>query len=186
MWPWDHLAIGYLAYSLLARRCGWEPPTAGAAAFVLLGSQLPDLLDKPLGWALGVLPSGVSLGHSLLFAAPSCLAVYGWRRRRGLPEEGLAFGVGYLLHLPADAFYPLVLGADDRAWLFLWPLTSGDVVAPENTTAHLVELAVEFLSVVRSARGAWIVLLEVSLLGLALALWYADGRPGLSRFRAAP
>lgn len=181
MWPWDHLAIGYVAYSLASRYGGWGAPAPGEIAFVLVGSQFPDLVDKPLGWVLDVLPSGVSMGHSLLFALPACLVVFDWRRRRGRPAEGAAFAVGYLLHLPADAFYPLALGMEARTWLFLWPLTSGDLVAPADATAHLLDLVGSFLVVVRSPRGVWILGLEVALLTLALSLWVADGAPGLPR-----
>lgn len=181
MWPWDHLALGYVATSLGARVRGSDPPTVGGVAFLVLGSQLPDLIDKPLGWVVGVFPSGVSLGHSLFFALPTCLAVLGWRRRCGRPGEGVAFAIGYLLHLPADALYPVVLGAEDRAWLFLWPVTRGDLTAPDDAAAHLLDLVADFLAVVRSPRGIWIVGLEVLLLGLTVALWVADGCPGLPR-----
>lgn len=181
MWPWDHLAIGYVAYSLSRRLDGGEPPAPGAVGFVLVGSQLPDLIDKPLGWVLAVLPSGVSLGHSLLFAGPLCLAVALWRRRRDRPEEGVAFGLAYLLHLPADAFFPLLVGAGAKPWLFLWPLTTGEVAAPTDVTAHLLGLVRRFLDAALSAGGVWLVALEVGLLCLALSLWIADGRPGLSR-----
>ena len=34
-----------------------------------IGTQLPDLIDKPLTYQFAVLPSGRSLGHSLFFAA---------------------------------------------------------------------------------------------------------------------
>jgi len=33
--------------------------------FLLFATQLPDLVDKTLGWSLDVLPSGRSLAHSL-------------------------------------------------------------------------------------------------------------------------
>ena len=49
MWPWEHLAIGYLAYSLLGRLAWRRPPTVGTAITVAFGTQFPDLVDKPLG-----------------------------------------------------------------------------------------------------------------------------------------
>ena len=49
MWPWEHLTIGYLAYSLLSRLAWRRPPTVGTAITVAFGTQFPDLVDKPLG-----------------------------------------------------------------------------------------------------------------------------------------
>ena len=49
MWTWEHLAIGYLAYSLLSQLAWRRPPTVGAAITVAFGTQFPDLVDKPLG-----------------------------------------------------------------------------------------------------------------------------------------
>lgn len=179
MWPWDHLAIGYVAYSVLARATGRGPPSVGALGFVLLGSQLPDLIDKPLGWYVGVLPSGVSLGHSLLFAAPVCLLVAAWRARRGVPDQGVAFAVAYLLHLPADAFYPALLGREAKPGSLLWPLVPAESGSPADVSAHLVDLVAQFLAVALGPGGVWVVAVEVGLVGAAVTLWVFDGRPGL-------
>ena len=63
MWPWDHLAFGYVWYTLASR--GWDgrPPSNAAAIALAVGTQFPDLVDKPLAWWLDVLPAGRSLGH---------------------------------------------------------------------------------------------------------------------------
>lgn len=178
MWPWDHLAVGYVAYSLLRRATGGSPPDRRALVAVLVGSQLPDLIDKPLGWYVGVLPSGVSLAHSLLFAVPVCVLVYGWRARRGAPDQGLAFAVGYLLHVPADAVYPAVLGSPTKLWIVLWPLTSGRHSSPSSVTDHVLDLLVQFGEVLVGPRGLAVVGIELALLATAVGLWVADGRPG--------
>lgn len=178
MWPWDHVAIAYVVYSLSVRATGGRPPDVGVVVALVVGSQVPDLVDKPLGWILDVLPSGVSLAHSLLFAVPVCLAVVAWLARRGRPDRGVAFTVGYLLHLPADAFYPLVLGAEAKSWLFLWPLTPGEHSSPTSVTSHLLELLTRFGDVVFSPRGLAIVGIELALLATALLLWSLDGCPG--------
>lgn len=57
MWPWGHVGAGYLVYTLLRRHTGERP--AGAAVLALaVGTQFPDLVDKPLGWTVGLLPGG--------------------------------------------------------------------------------------------------------------------------------
>ena len=60
MWPWGHLALGYLLHSPLARARFGRPPTDRATLLLVIGTQLPDLVDKPLAWWLGVLPAGRS------------------------------------------------------------------------------------------------------------------------------
>ena len=70
MWPWEHLAVGYIAFSVMQRVGGRQGVPALAVVALALGTQLPDLIDKLLGWGIGILPGGRSLGHSLLFALP--------------------------------------------------------------------------------------------------------------------
>ena len=65
MWPWGHLAVGYLVYSGLSRWRFGRLPGSVATLAVALGTQLPDLVDKPLAWTVNVLASGRSLAHSL-------------------------------------------------------------------------------------------------------------------------
>lgn len=69
MWPFTHLVIEYLLYTSYAHAHLRRLPSQFAAVLVLLGTQLPDLIDKPLALA-GVLSSGRALGHSLLFGLP--------------------------------------------------------------------------------------------------------------------
>lgn len=69
MWPWGHAAVGYTLYSAFSRMYYRKPPSDAAALVVLFGTQLPDFNDKPLAWTFDVLPTGRSLGHSLLTAA---------------------------------------------------------------------------------------------------------------------
>ena len=85
MFP-THLALGYLLgiYSKLP------------VAYLVLGSILPDIADRPLYW-LGLAPSTHALGHSIAVAVPACalaIAVLG----RG----GVALAIGWLGHLLAD------------------------------------------------------------------------------------
>src|SRR6056297_3615611 len=97
MWPWGHAVVGYLAYSGTTH-VGWKrPPSHAATVALLFGTQFPDLVDKPLAWSLGVLPSGRSLAHSTLTAVLLvCVLYVVFARRRAVVG---AFALGYASHL---------------------------------------------------------------------------------------
>lgn len=121
VWPWEHAVFGYVAY-LAARPRALVRADRYAILAALAGSQFPDLIDKPLAWVFGVLPSGRSLAHSLFALAVVCTAVYAFfhvRRR----EVGLGFAVGYLTHLVGDAIGPALEGSYGELGFLLWPLT---------------------------------------------------------------
>lgn len=180
MWPWEHLAVGYLAYSLWCRAVGRRGPQSDETLLLGFATQFPDLVDKPLGWSTTVLPDGTSLAHSLLVAVPLATLVLLVTRRYGRPGLGIAFALGYLLHLPADVVYPVLFGGQLNPEILLWPLIPSP---PEPTvslfgrTAELVALLLERLS---TPAGFRYVVLEVLLLVTALVAWISDGVPGLT------
>ncbi len=169
VWPLGHLAVGYLVYTFGSHRRG-EIPTKGPAVVVAVASLLPDLVDKPLAWYLGVLPTGRSLAHSLVVLVPVALAVGLLARRAGRGREGVAFAVGVVTHAAMDAL-PLLWNGDLSGAFLLWPLRSVDP-GPAGTPDP-VELLV-------TQAGQPYFLLEFVLLGLALAWWHRDGYPGLT------
>lgn len=182
MWPWEHLAIGYLVYSLLVRASVGRRPAAGGAVAVAVGTQFPDLVDKSLGWAGSVLPSGQSLAHSLLFAVPvvvfaGTVAVVVDRR-----DLGLAFGVGYLTHLPGDVVYPAMLGGDFNLSFLLWPVLAPGGSQPSAMFAHVQELFATFGALLATPQGLYYLFFELLLLAVALALWILDGSPGVPNY----
>lgn len=179
MWPWEHLAVGYVAFSLWCRVRGRDRPTAAAVAAVALGSQFPDLVDKPLGWGTTVLPSGTSLAHSLLVSVPVALAVVAAGRRLGRPNVAAAFSISYLAHLPGDVVYPVLLGDGPKLGFLLWPLVPADPMPPTAVVGRVGELFAEFLAVLATPAGYGFLVVEATLLGAALVLWRADGRPGI-------
>ena len=152
MLPWTHLAFGYallLCVLVLSRRAG----SRGELLALLAGTQLPDLIDKPLAWWVQVLPSGRSLAHSLVFAVPVVLAVAVVARRYGRLEVGPAFAVGYASHLLGDTYAALWGWRTEELTFLLWPLLppypyddfSGLVdfaLRAEVTTGLLVQSAV--------------------------------------------
>ncbi|MFP8889730.1 metal-dependent hydrolase [Natrialbaceae archaeon A-CW2] len=179
MWPLGHAAVAYLLYSLWTRTTqngatfrqpGAEGSASIAVVFLLVGSQFPDLVDKPLAWYLGVLPTGRTLAHSLLFLVPLVLVVVAATARHDRLEReyGFLFGLGAISHVVVDAV-PALWGGGDWYHL-LWPLTS--VEAYESGAPSVVDLFVASL-------GDPYFLLEFVLAGIALVVWYRDGRPGL-------
>jgi len=100
-------------------------PSSRFVAVVFLGSQFPDLIDKPLAYHVGVIPTGRVFMHSLPIALPFVFVIvlYGWKTDR--LRFGLAFAFGYLSHLLADN-YTAFLGPNphippDLLWPFVPP-----------------------------------------------------------------
>lgn len=184
MWPWGHLAFGYVLYSAASR--GWldEPPRGSAVYVLLLATQLPDLVDKPLSWSLGVFPTGYSVAHSVFVAVPVGIgvALVAWRRDR--IAAGVAFVVGYWSHLLGDLLVgavtrqPVVLGR------VLWPLVSMPPYAErmgalERAMTYFVAFVVEL----RSADDPLLLLIYVGPFAAAILIWIVDGMPGLPWIR---
>lgn len=172
MWPWEHAALAYVLYSALTRRRG-GPPGDVATLWVLVASQLPDLIDKPLAWTFGVVHSGRMFAHAPVLAVPLCVLVY-WRfSRRSKPEYGVAFCVGYLSHVAGDAVGSTLVGEYAYARFLLWPLLSVPVDDQESVLGELV-----------GGLSPSPALLVSGLVGMAVVgLWIHDGKPGLGVFR---
>lgn len=179
MWPWEHLAVGYLVYSAYSRRRWGRPPTTRAAVVVAVAAVFPDLVDKPLAWWLGVLPGGRSLAHSLLVAGPVVLAVLAVGRRLDERPASVAFAVGFLSHLAGDVVYPLVVRGELRAGFLFWPVVPVEDGDATSALPHLQDLAGAFLEFLATPRGTLYLLGDVVLLGLAVFVWVLDGTPGV-------
>jgi len=177
MWPWGHAAVGYLLYRAGLRDRGGDP-TGPATIALGIGTQFPDLIDKPLGWTFGLLPSGRSLAHSLLTAALVIAVVYALARRYGdgAPAAAGAFGVGYVSHSLADLPPGLLVGAAplETAGFLVWPVVPAYVYAGEESfAAHLPPEPTPYLAV------------QFGLFAVATALWLRDGAPGLGTLARA-
>lgn len=171
MWPWGHAAIGYLLWTTFVRRTDDRVPTGGEVWLLALGTQFPDIVDKPLAWELGVLPAGRSLAHSLLTASLVIGGFYVLMRRRGREPLAFAFGVGYVSHSLADTLSALSTGEYDELTFLLWPVLPAPVYESESLVSNVEELALSVF-----------VLAELLLVGYALVRWRFDGLPGLPRF----
>jgi hypothetical protein len=137
MWPWEHAILGYLACSIFCHVRYGEPPTGAATIAVVFGSLLPDLIDKPLAWSVGLVETGYAIGHSVFFAVPLVVVVGVWAASAGRPRAGITFGIGYVLHPPADIVVQMTGGGGVDLTLVLWPIaTYGEV---ETTNGFLLE-----------------------------------------------
>ncbi|USZ68085.1 metal-dependent hydrolase [Halorussus salilacus] len=180
MWPWEHLAVGYLVYSLFSRWFDGRAPRGAAVVALAFGTQFPDLVDKPLAWVFGVLPSGYSLGHSIFVAAPLSLLAVAVGAAVGRRYVGTAFAVGYLSHLPGDVFYPVLVGGRANPGAVLWPVVSPP---PTGTSVGLREMVGalfgRYLQNLFTAELSAYFLLEIGLLASVVLLWLYDGMPPL-------
>lgn len=167
MWPWGHLAVGYLL------SVGWRQYTDADPESMLvvllavaIGTQCPDLIDKPLAWSVSVLPTGRTLAHSMFVAVPVAIGAH-----RLWHTYGDAFAIGYLSHLGADAFWPLLGGQFRYLSFLLWPvLPSPTYTIAPSFSAHLAHLT-----------ATPSVLIEIGLFVVAIGHWLATGRPGLAQ-----
>lgn len=183
MWPWEHLALGYLAGSAAHRLATGRPPDTVALLAVALGTQLPDLIDKPLAWTFDVLPSGLSLGHSLFFAVPVALLSVVVSRRYGRVAVGVVFALAYGTHLLGDVAFTLVAGGELATDFLLWPLIPAGPERGIGLLSRVGRLAGAFGRFLTSPLGQLYLLFDALLLGSAGVIWYRDGRPGLGWLR---
>ncbi|AWB28352.1 metal-dependent hydrolase [Halococcoides cellulosivorans] len=178
MWPWEHAAVGYLAWSLALRALGRRPPTAGEAVVAILATQAPDLIDKPLSWGLGWFPTGYAVGHGAIVALVATVALIALLRRR----LAVAAVVGLWSHLLADvAAFRTGRGPDPTR--VGWPLVTPTGYETEyGLTRGIVYLRRFGEAAVAEPVGT---LGVPAVLGAAtLAVWVLDGAPGLAVVRS--
>lgn len=179
MWPWEHLAFGYLLYSGYTRSRYGDPPTHRPTVALAVMTQLPDIVDKPLAWSFEILPGARSLAHSLFTAAIVIGLGFWLSHRYGNPAIGHAVAFGYGSHLLGDIIYSVLVGGSLTVGFLLWPVVQP---AADESTSLLLQtsrLFSDFLGYLQSSAGHWYIGFEVGLLGSAVLLWIADGRPGI-------
>ncbi len=180
MWPWGHLAVGYLCYVAATGLRDDSEQTFATLTAVAIGTQFPDLVDKPLAWSLGVLPSGRSFAHSLVTFTLVVSLLYLVGRRLHRREPVVAFAIGYLSHClvdlgPGVAFGLLRGDPSQLKWTtyLLWPILPSPPYPHDSSfTSHFAAFALEPY-----------VLFQFGLFGLAVVVWVASGRPGLGTVR---
>lgn len=176
MWPWGHLAAGYLLYTGLTHLRYHRPPQEHPTVALAVGTQLPDLIDKPLAWTLHILPHGRSLGHSLFTAIGLIIAAKLLLGRRSRSKLTSAFGIGYLSHLLVDSLQPLMASEYGALRFLVWPVVPAvEYRTTPSFVGHVldIELTLYFL-------------LQFGLATFTIALWWYDRKPGLMTALRAP
>lgn len=196
MLPWGHAAVGYLLYSGWGRLRRDTPPRGIAVIALAIGTQFPDLVDKPLSWTFAVLPTGRSLAHSLLTLSVLAIGLVTfarWYDRKSRTTTGsvvaptsmtmrpsqigtitvTAFLIGYGSHLLADVAAGIATGNATLAYL-LYPLF------PVGASEHGYSFLEFFLSLTLTPLLAF----EIVLTAIAIGVWLWDGRPGLETLLA--
>jgi len=184
VWPWTHVAVGYLLASGAIRWRDGRGPSDAAAVGVVVGTLAPDVVDKSLAWVLPVLPGGRSLAHSALVAVPLAALAVVLARRRGEAQVGLAVAVGYLSHLPLDVLSAGLFDGTFATGFLLWPLTPTETAQPDATLSHVLGLVDRTVAFVATPRGVAYLTVDLAVVALALALWVRDGRPGPGLLRS--
>ncbi|AHG02265.1 hydrolase (plasmid) [Halostagnicola larsenii XH-48] len=180
MWPWEHAIVGYVVYSLFCHVYYRAPPGGLEAFAVVFASVLPDLIDKPLSWQFGVFESGYALGHSIFFIVPLTVAVGLIARSYDRTHVGVAFGLVYLLHLPADVIDRLVRGGYFVPEIAFWPVVSvGTHDQSVAFTEQFFSLLGSYTYELFSGSPSQYLLLQLGLAMFAALLWLYDGAPVL-------
>lgn len=177
MWPWGHLAFGYLLFSIGSRLNGRTPGDLPAIALAV-GTQLPDVIDKTLAWVFHLLPQGYGPGHSVFVALPVGAAVLLFASWIGRGWTGIGFVVGWWSHLVGDV---LVAVGDDNPYAVArvtWPNNDLPPLRPELGALDRIGY---YADAWMAEVGPVAILIYVSLLGAVFLLWIVDGTPGLFR-----
>lgn len=141
MMPWGHFAVAYLPIALYDLWRERRLPDRRTVIVVLLATQLPDAIDKPLAWWFGILPSGRSLAHSVLFAIPLVLLVTAIAWRLDRPRIGAVFTLSYLSHLYGDSYLIAIHGIDfPYTTSLLWPLFPVPSPVQPSVIAHFTRV----------------------------------------------
>jgi hypothetical protein len=183
VWPWEHLAFGYAFYSPARQLVRRGPPTPGEALALALGTQLPDLIDKPLAWTVRILPSSVSLAHSAFFTLPLVAVARGVSRRIGRPYLWIPLTVGFLSHLLGDAVARVALRDATNLSFLVWPLVPSSAPRRHGLRSNFVRFLRAYARGIRSGKYLAYFLAELGLIAFALGRWVLDGTPGVPRGR---
>ncbi|WP_048077045.1 metal-dependent hydrolase [Halorubrum sp. AJ67] len=143
--PVTHGAVAYLLYVAYAAATTRRLPVRWALVPLAVGSQFPDLIDKPLAY-WGVLVYGRSLAHSVFVLFGVCGGLWWVMRSESTPVGDripdrlrevapAAFAVGYVAHLLGDAWGGLLAGDLASMRFLAYPLVSvprspSDDIAP--------------------------------------------------------
>ncbi|WP_135823748.1 metal-dependent hydrolase [Halorussus ruber] len=185
MWPWEHVAFGYLLVSLYSHVVRGKSPDGRLALAAGLGALFPDLVDKPLSWTFGVFPSGYAVAHSAYVFPTFAVALWLVLRYRGAPSLAVAFVVGHFSHLVGDVVYPFLLGDELAVSAVLWPVVTRPASPTEaGLLARTLYYLREWLVRLWALELGPLLLFELALVGVVVAVWLYDGAPVFAEFRS--
>ena len=177
MWPWEHVVVGYVTYSLLCHLAFRDSPGGWEALAVVFASLFPDLIDKPLAWQFGVFEGGYAIAHSAFLAVPLSILVGVIGRRYGAGRAGLAFAIGYLIHLPSDVLPPYVRTGQVATERILWPVERAKGDHGQGLVDGFLEFFVPYAYELITLDPSGYLLFQLGLMGSAFLLWIYDGMP---------
>lgn len=120
MRPIEHLIVALFFVGFYTVLTTQRLPSLELGAVAFVGSQFPDIVDKPLALEVGLLPTGRVGMHSLPVAVPvwAVVVLYAWKT--GRRRAGVAFVIAYASHLLGDNYVALAAGRVPSD--LLWPL----------------------------------------------------------------
>lgn len=184
MWPWGHLAVGYVAFSAFVRIGLRSRPSDRAVVALAVATQLPDLIDKPLAWQFGLLSNGIGAAHSLIVGVPAALALGVALRSEGRPQLGAGVAVGYCGHVLGDLLFAALFSRPPILPSFLWPVYATPASAAPGLGAKTRQLLLDSRALLGGELGLTYFLLEALLICGTAALWIVDGKPGWALLRS--
>lgn len=169
-----HLAIAYLGWVAIERRGVIDHHHDSAVLVLALGALFPDLIDKPLAWYVGVLPTGRSLGHSLIVLIPLCVALGFVAKRHDRLPWAIAFTIGAISHVLVDAA-PVLWRDDASARFLMYPVLPVQPYPDADPPG--------FWMLLQNSLTEPYFALEFVLLGIAIIVWSREGYPGITTVR---
>lgn len=122
MFPAEHLIVALIPTCMIIIGINRELPEPSVIGAVFLGSQFPDLIDKPLAFQFGAIPTGRVFIHSLPIALPFLIAVVMFGQRTNRLPLALVFSFALLTHLITDTHHLLIAPNPSLSPDLFWPL----------------------------------------------------------------
>lgn len=179
MWPWTHALFGYACYSLAVHTGFRRRPTDLPAVIAVFAAVLPDIVDKPLAWTLGITSSGYGPAHSLLIGAPTAAVIGFLLWRTGRHEAGFGFLIGFGSHLVGDLLFQLFDEGELVFAVVLWPVAEAGSGSTRGLVYHSLYFLHHYVWQIRSGQASTYLAATMALTVGVVILWFVDGAPGV-------
>lgn len=144
MEPTNHVLVALLpvvAYSLLRYR---RLPSGSIVLTAVFAGLFADIVDKPLAWTFGIIPSGRMLAHSIVISIPLLVVLLVVAYRTDRLPYAVVFTWGHLSHLAGD-FYPVLSQGSNYYYYpnMFWPLMSANPDRNPGFSGHAPTMGTE-------------------------------------------